>query len=134
LSFFFGENVGNELKTIKEDLEERHKNLFPKKAMERILMSGTGDIYMKNKEEFIKLLRDTATPEQIEKLVKFKEDFLSNLFHSQRYTIEFADFQKEFSQKVNYRDILEIYVFLNGNPDISNLSQLNSSALYLWIS
>jgi len=132
--FLFGEDAGNEFSAIVEDFKEKRNVLLSEETIQKILISGSPLSYVSDDTAFKDFLSETSEEQEITKLIAFKNDFLKNLFESQKYQLwGFDKFESKIRANTNYKDIISIYTFLNGNPDISNLDSLDSTGLYFWI-
>lgn len=69
---------------------------------------------------------------EIETLIDFKDIFLRKLSES-KYTLWMPDFEAKLNEWLDYRNLIQIYVFLNGETNLESLSSFESWALYLWI-
>lgn len=132
--FLFAEDAGNEFNAIVKDFKEKRNTLLSEETIQKILISGSPISYVSNDIAFKEFLIETWEEQEITKLIEFKNKFLDNLFTSQKYQLwGFDKFESKIRESTNYKDIISIYTFLNGNPDISQLDSLDSTGLYFWI-
>lgn len=87
------------------------------------------DYSFKNAIKFDEL--SESEQQQIEVLIGFKDIFLKKLWES-KFTLWMPDFEEKLNKGLDYRNLIQIYVFLNGNTELNNLSDFQSSILCLW--
>ncbi len=131
--FLFWEEDVAALESIKNEFQERRNNIVSDEAVKEILLNASWTMYIWSDDNFRKLLKDKVSEKEIEALIRFKTAFLSNLTDNQKYNLWYTGFKTKLDDRVEYKDILSIYVLLNWNPNLENLPELESVSIYMWI-
>jgi len=71
--------------------------------------------------------------QEVDSLIGFKDIFVRKIVENSKYSLWMPDFEARLREWLDYKDILQIYVFLNWKTDIKSLNNLESWMLYLWI-
>lgn len=110
--------------------------LLSSKVGESILSEASSPVMIHEDPSFKSAIKFDEFTEseknEIELLIGFKDIFLRKLWES-KFTLWMPDFNEKLNKGLDYRNLIQIYIFLNGRTDLNNLSDFQSSILCLWI-
>lgn len=116
------------------DSQERRDELMPEELLSRIVV----DWWSVQSPEDLRLLLsydnlDEAEQEYVDRLIDFENHITQTIVQESRFNLWTTDFENLFTSSLSYREVVYLYLLLNGNSHIESIWEFESSLIYFWI-